>query len=174
MRNTFVYTNPNFSLESLLDFSKLYKYSSILLSNSTEDKFSNFQTIFSFGEKDYLVSENDSFNKLRQFHNKYNDWMFGFLSYDLKNETENLNSDNIDQFKDPNLLFYIPETIFFIDENELKVESYLTKMEIDKIINQIQYQSGVLTNNSKIEIKFRETKQEYVKKINQIKDHIQK
>lgn len=174
MRNTFVYPNPNFSLESLLDFSKLYKYSSILLSNSTEDKFSNFQTIFSFGEKDYLASESDSFNKLRQFQNKYNDWMFGFLSYDLKNETENLNSDNLDRFNDPNLLFYIPETIFFIDENELKVESYLTKMEIDKIINQIHHQSAVLTNNSNIELKFRETKQEYVKKINQIKEHIQK
>ena len=71
-------------------------------------------------------------------------------------------------------LFYIPETIFFIDEHELKVESYLTKIAIDKIINQIHNQSGLLPNNSKIKIKFRETKQEYVKKINQIKEHIQK
>lgn len=174
MRNTFVYPNPNFSLESLLNFSKLYKYSSILLSNNTEDKFSVFQTIFSFGEKDCLVSENDSFNKLRHFQNKYNDWMFGFLSYDLKNEIENLTSENVDKFKDPNLLFYIPETIFFISDIELKVESYLTKLEIDKIINQIQSQSVNFTNNPKIEIQFRETKQKYVQKINQIKGHIQK
>lgn len=174
MRNTFVYPNPNFSLESLLNFSKLYKYSSILLSNNTEDKFSIFQTIFSFGEKDFLVSENDSFNKLRHFQNKYNDWMFGFLSYDLKNEIENLTSENVDKFKDPNLLFYIPETIFFISDNELRVESYLTKIEIDKIINQIQSQSVHFTNNPKIDLQFRETKQEYVQKINQIKGHIQK
>ena len=38
-----------------------------------------------------------------------NQWKFGFLSYDLKNEIENLNSKNQDAIQFPLLHFYIPE-----------------------------------------------------------------
>ena len=64
--------------------------------------------------------------------------MFGFLSYDLKNEIENLNSENKDNFHFPNIFFFIPQTILFISNNELKVETFLSKNEIDKIIDEIK------------------------------------
>ena len=64
--------------------------------------------------------------------------MFGFLSYDLKNEIENLNSENKDNFHVPNIFFFIPQTILFVSNNELKVETFLSKNEIDKMIDDIK------------------------------------
>ena len=111
MRNTFTYSNQNFNLKNLLSYSKKFTYSSILLSNKIEDKYSQYQTVVCLGSKETLSSEKNSFGKLRNFHNKYKDWMFGFLSYDLKNEIENLNSENKDNFHVYNLFFFIPQTI---------------------------------------------------------------
>ena len=73
------------------------------------------------------------------------DWIFCFLSYDLKNEIENLSSKNIDKLNIPNLLFYIPETILFVSENEVLIESVLSKREVDTFIEEIQ--SLELDNN---------------------------
>ena len=78
MRNTFTYSNQFFNLKNLLSYSKKFTYSSILLSNKIEDKYSQYQTVVCLGSRKTLSSEKNSFSKLRNFHNKYKDWMFGF------------------------------------------------------------------------------------------------
>jgi para-aminobenzoate synthetase component I len=54
------------------------------------------------------------FEQLKQFHRKYNDWIFGFLGYDLKNEIEKLSSENIDNLAFPDIWFYIPKYVFIV------------------------------------------------------------
>ena len=173
MRNTFTYSNQNFNLKNLLSYSKKFSYSSILLSNKIEDKYSQYQTVVCLGSKKTLSSEKKSFSKLRNFHNKYKDWMFGFLSYDLKNEIENLNSENKDNFHVPNIFFFIPQTILFISNNELKVETFLSKNEIDKIIDDIKNEIDFDEKDNSVELQFTEDKENYIQKIRKIKEHIQ-
>ena len=51
-------------------------------------------------------------NSLANFNTLFKDkkdWLFGFLSYDLKNELECLKSNNQDSFKFPHLHFFCPE-----------------------------------------------------------------
>ena len=174
MRNTFTYSNQNFNLKNLLSYSKKFTYSSILLSNKIEDKYSQYQTVVCLGSKETLSSEKNSFGKLRNFHNKYKDWMFGFLSYDLKNEIENLNSENKDNFHVPNLFFFIPETILFISNNQLKVETVLSKNEIDKIIDDLKNEKDFDEKSQRVELQFAEDKENYIQKIRKIKEHIQR
>ena len=173
MRNTFTYSNQNFNLKNLLSYSKKFTYSSILLSNKIEDKYSQYQTVVCLGSRKTLSSEKNSFSKLRNFHNKYKDWMFGFLSYDLKNEIENLNSENKDNFHVPNLFFFIPQTILFISNNELKVETFLSKNVIDKIIDDLKNEKDFDEEDTTLELKFTEEKESYIQKIRKIKEHIQ-
>ena len=45
------------------------------------------------------------FEGLKQFSKKYNDWMFGYFSYDLKNDIEDLESKNIDNIHFPKIHF---------------------------------------------------------------------
>ena len=174
MRNTFTYSNQFFNLKNLLSYSKTFTYSSILLSNKIEDKYSQYQTVVCLGSKKTISSDKNSLNKLRNFHNKYKDWMFGFLSYDLKNEIENLNSENKDNFHVPNIFFFIPQTILFISNNELKVETFLSKNEIDKIIDDIKNEIDFDEKDNGVELQFTEDKNSYIQKIRKIKEHIQR
>ena len=133
MKNTFTYVNQHFSLMNLLNFSKRYTHSCILLSNKYSDKYSQYQTIVCLGSRQVIESNSNSFAKLKNFQTENKDWLFGFLSYDLKNEVEQLQSNNIDNFSLPNLFFFIPQTILFISDKDLIVETFFPKEEIDKM-----------------------------------------
>ena len=100
MRNSFIYNNFDKLnlLKALLNISKDIKYISILISN-LESGASNLpkdyithDIIAGVGSLDYLVSNENSLNKLSHFHSKNKDWLFGYISYDLKNELEKLTS----------------------------------------------------------------------------------
>ena len=72
--------------QKIIYHSRVFDHSVLLNSNSglTENEF-----IYAYGCIDLLTSSNQSLKKLDNFIND-KDWLFGFLSYDLKNEIENL------------------------------------------------------------------------------------
>ena len=54
----------------------------------------------------FSPKENEVFDGLKQFVDEYQDWVFGYLSYDLKNEVEpSLSSNNPDQLDFPTAHF---------------------------------------------------------------------
>ena len=174
MRNTFSYVNQYFSLNNLINFSKRYTHSCVLLSNKYSDKYSQYQTIVCLGSRKVIESNCNSFAKLRKFQSDNKDWLFGFLSYDLKNEVEQLQSNNIDNFSFPNLFFFIPETILFISDRDLMVETFSSKEEIDKMIEDIKNEKDSSDKNQSIELIPRENQEQYLQKIIKIKNHIQR
>ena len=70
------------------------------------------------GCKDEIVctSKNINLEKLDDFISITNSWKFGYLSYDLKNEFEDLRSSNKDPLEFPELHFFIPKTLFKIEK----------------------------------------------------------
>ena len=89
MRHKYTYAKPSSDfLEKLVHFSKRYTYASILISGENKDQYSKFNSIAALGSTQIISSSSNSFNKLFSFQRKYKDWMFGFLSYDIKNEIE--------------------------------------------------------------------------------------
>lgn len=54
-------------------------------------------------------------DELSRFRNEYNDWLFGYLGYDLKNHVENLHSHNDELLEAPDLYFMIPQILIEID-----------------------------------------------------------
>ena len=153
MRHKYTYEKPSSNfLKKLVEFSKRYTYSSILISGDNHDKYSKFNTIAALGAKEIISSKSDSFKKLLSFHNHHKDWMFGFLSYDIKNEIEDLRSENIDQFNFPNLEFFIPETILFISDEDMKVESFLSENEISGLLEEINNSDTIQKNDPDVEI----------------------
>ena len=173
MRHKYTYPKPSSNFQKkLVEFSKRYTYSSILFSGDNLDKYSKFNTIAALGSKEIISSSSNSFKKLLSFHNHHKDWMFGFLSYDIKNEIEGLKSENIDQFKFPNLEFFIPETILFISDEDMKIESFLSENKISGLLEEINNFQIIQKEDPDIELNFRETKEEFLKKIESIKKHI--
>ncbi|TVQ75502.1 MAG: aminodeoxychorismate synthase component I [Balneolaceae bacterium] len=58
---------------------------------------------------------------LRQFREKYPEWMFGWFSYDLKNEIEQLVSGHPDPVGLPDLYFFVPGILLETDRNSLEI-----------------------------------------------------
>ncbi len=65
----------------------------------------------------------NAFASLQQFTQDHNDWIFGHLGYDLKNETEQLQSSHPDRIGFPDLFFFVPQVVCILSYNEVAVGS---------------------------------------------------
>jgi para-aminobenzoate synthetase component 1 len=179
VRNKFIYKVKDFDklVNKLLVFSKSSKYSCLLHSNVSKKKlptkYSNFKAIFAFDSISNISSNHNSFNKLKKIHQQEKDWLFGYLSYDLKNESYNLTSNKKDNIKSDNISFFIPKYVFLIKDTFLYIESFESKKDIDILYNEIMNQCLLVDNNETVIFKSRESKDMYLEKIKKIKHHIQ-
>ncbi len=133
-----------------------------------------YECLLAVGAEDYVSSSaGDAFDKLRSFAEKQNDWLFGHLGYDLKNELEKgLTSSNPDNVRFPDLFFFIPKIIIRLDNSTMEISS-LGKNE-EEIMSQINSFSEVESffGSTEIEIRSRFTKDEYLLTIEALKKHI--
>jgi len=68
------------------------------------------------------ASGGDAFSSVRDLMQRQpGDWLFGHLGYDLKNETEGLQSSNFDGVGFPDLFFFIPEFIIQLSCTEMRI-----------------------------------------------------
>lgn len=84
-----------------------------------------------------------AFQDLQAYCDSKKDWLFGFLSYDLKNDVEELTSQNIDRVLMPEMHFFQPTYIFDIQLDSVKISSKgLTPNLIFQTIQNIEISSS--------------------------------
>ena len=157
--------------DKLLFFSKSKENVILLDSNS---KKNDYEFIFSYGKISELKSFDNSLDKLDNYIKQVDDWIFGFISYDLKDEIEGFNSKNLKYFDVPNLSFFQPSIIWVFDGVELKA-LYFDEKELFDVwneINKIHISYDSIKSNPNVELKGRLSKEEYIKKIKNIKKRI--
>lgn len=139
-------------------------------SNNFNDPYSKFDVLIGAGIKDEIsVNAGTAFDQLETFRKENNDWITGFFGYDLKNEVENLVSENIDKLKFPDLYFFAPQHLIKIKGNEVEISGG----DEEQILSAIERTSLQSTSNAPaIAIKTRFTKNEYISTANKIKEHI--
>ena len=110
-------------------------------------------------------------SELHQFHISHNDWKFGHLSYDLKNETERLRSEHPDYIGFPDLFFFVPEVFLSLTNDRLLIGVMGTEHEaiFSEIIN-ITYQNPVDQLDIKISQRF--SKDEYLSTVESVRERI--
>ena len=116
----------------------------------------------------------DAFDKLKEYQSITKDWLFGYLSYDLKNDVEDLQSNNFDGLEFPELFFFQPKKLFLLKGNRLNV-LYLNfvadEFEQDyKDIKSSKPKNGKHSNGVKIHLRIH--KDEYFHKVKQMLAHI--
>lgn len=176
---TSVYKSISNSLEfknQLLNWSNQFREVVFLDSNSDLNfqNYSSYDLIlavdaFTSIKTDYF----SSFQDLHQYQTQTNDWLFGYLSYDLKNDTEDLKSNNFDGLQFPDLFFFQPKKLFLLKGNQLEIH-YLKMCddEIDFDFNEINQCSVINAQYSEIEIKNRISKENYISKVTKMLEHI--
>lgn len=143
--------------------------------NYQADKYSAYNCLIAVGvEKELCVEHSGrAFDALQSFAKENNEWLFGHLSYDLKNEVEALTSNNKDFLEFPELYFFVPTYLFLFHKNgTLEI---LSKKETPAVL--WKDISGFSTDNRglgnpEISIKQRLSKQTYLDTIQKIRQHI--
>jgi len=113
------------------------------------------------------------FDQLRQFQQATKDWIFGFLSYDLKNSIENLTSNNEDHLNFPIVHFFQPIYLIKIFSTKIEITSTTTSpSEIWKNILNTKKDKIKLSSLSVDQLASRISRKDYFKIIEKIKHHL--
>ncbi|MCP9292240.1 anthranilate synthase component I family protein [Gracilimonas sediminicola] len=106
----------------------------------------------------------DPWDYLSRFKKEHNEWLFGYLGYDLKNNVENLQSDNKELINAPDLYFMVPGTLIEIDAAG-KVK--FVKGELNEALRK-----GLEPGEISITPKRQISESEYIRKVEQAKKDI--
>ncbi|MFP4845871.1 anthranilate synthase component I family protein [Winogradskyella sp. PE311] len=165
--------------QNLLQWSQQFDDIVWLDSNNHRTQYSSYDAIlavdaFTSIKTDYV----EAFKRLEDYQRSTKDWIFGYLTYDLKNTTEALKSDNLDNLNFPDLYFFQPKKLFLIKDDSVEIK-YLSMVddEIDKdlkAINSFSNTNPVEKPCKPIKIKLRIHKDDYFKKVNKMLSHIQR
>ena len=160
----------------VLDWAQQFDAVVWLDSNKHHEKYSHYEAVLAIGEQQSLKTDyKNAFEKLKKFQSETNDYIFGYLGYDLKNDIEQLTSNNHDNLAFPDLYFFQPQKLLFISGNTITFK-YLMPFEsaIEEDFQAIstQKKQQVTKQPPKANIKLRIHKDDYLKKVNTILENI--
>ena len=133
--------------------------------------------ILTFGVETEIKSTGiNSIEKLQTFLNENKDsYIFGCLSYDLKNDIENLNSTNFDGLEFPDLHFWKPQYVVRLQkENYIFLQGEKNSEIFDFLNYFLEEETDVNFHKFNIEFKSRTTKENYIENVKKIKASIQR
>ncbi len=156
-------------------------YSTVAFLNSNyaaNDSYSSgYDALLAVGARKHICPGDDipAFSALKDFSDLSNDWIFGFLSYDLKNQLENLKSENADGINMPLMHFFVPEIVFLFTGSEVKA-GILSENEYHGRPDDLwELASGFKFSgdDSHVEkIQHRVSRNDYIRNVEKIKNHI--
>ena len=149
------------------------------------DSYSKFDFIVAVDVEDEIILKNDElisdpgtcFDLLKHFHEQKKDWLFGFLTYDLKNENS-YSGKNSDELRFPDLHFFQPQYILKVKKGNLHIDylaSRYAELSVQKILDEImKTRLSFPELKNEIHIQQKVSKPDYVSTVEKIKKHIQR
>ncbi len=160
----------------MLNWSKQFNIFCLLDHNGYDSSAAEFECMLAVGVKrSVTVHEGESLHKLQTFIDAYPAWMFGHLSYDLKNQFEQLphprpNGQGFAQsfFFEPLILIEMHETVVHVHTESVE--------QAKSILSELMACDETMSEESHTSPKFSPAlhKQEYIQKVKEIIDAIQK
>lgn len=142
------------------------------LDNHEYDFNKSYECIAGVNATSFIIAgKANQLPQLEKFQRENNDWIFGHASYDLKNEIEDLHSENFDGINFPDFLFFIPEIVFILSKDAVSIgmEEKYNATEIFKEI------SGIIPTVNECgspAVLSRFSQTEYIETIQKIQKHI--
>lgn len=180
MRKTISFTvsDPFVFKENLLRWAQGFDEVAWLDSNGHNDRYGAFEALLAVDGLTSLVTDyENAFTDLSAYQAGVGDWIFGYLTYDLKNDIEQLSSTHFDGLHFPELYFFQPKKIIRITENS--VDFIYLNMVDDEIagdfeaITKGEFRGKTAVDFTKdIRIKLRTFKDDYFNRVNELLAHI--
>ncbi len=182
MRKTKTYTTdtPELFKEALLSWSQQFDEVVWLDSNQHTNSYSSFDAILAVDGLTALSTDDaNAFENLKEYQSQTKDWIFGYVSYDLKNDVEPLKSNNFDGLEFPELYFFQPKKIIKIIKNQ--VHFIYLNMVFDAVESDFSEISKYSLTRKKtpmksrnVHIKMRIFKDEYFRQVEKMLAYIRK
>ena len=119
-----------------------------------------------------LVCGESAFENLKAFQANAGATIFGFLTYDLKNQTEKLESKHSDQLGFPELYFFKPRYIIQVTGSKVTLNrNYPETFELIELIQKMAVKNQPPLS-TKLKLKARTPKEKYLHNVEQIKTQI--
>ncbi len=155
----------------MLDFGK--KFGNFCFLDNHDYEFDkSYECIAGCGNLHSIISgEKNSLASLDQFKKENKDWLFGHVSYDLKNQIEDLSSKNNDGIGFPDFYFFVPEMVFILSKETVKIGFYGdldTTAIFEEILSMVPSENQVI----KPVLQSRFSKKEYLQIIEKLQQHI--
>jgi para-aminobenzoate synthetase component 1 len=170
-------SNPKLFKQQLLFWGQQFREIIFMDSNEYPQQYSSYDCILATDAFTSIKTDyHNAFEDLKQYQQITKDWLFGYLSFDLKNDVEHLKSSNFDGLGFPDMFFFQPKKIFLLKGNELEIQ-YLNMCD-DEV--ELDFEEIVESRKSKVEIEEKVTIQQrisrenYLEKVSKILEHIYK
>lgn len=181
---TFHISNTRKFKEQLLFWSKMFDHACILDSHEVNQKanskaeYNTYELVAGIDALQIVEPKQDFFYHLTEAVDHAKDWWFGYLGYDLKNEIEELESNNQDELYFPEMNFFRPRWVFILDVDTLIVEFFEEEFNEEQIFRLIDEIDNLdLPKEQEVnvpEINCRINRDEYLESVGKLKDHIRR
>ncbi|MFQ3173938.1 MAG: para-aminobenzoate synthetase component 1 [Flavobacterium sp.] len=163
--------------KQLLIWSQQFREIVFMDSNDYPQQYSNYDCVLAVDAFTSIKTDSyNAFEGLKQYQQTTKDWIFGYLSYDLKNDVEPLQSNNFDGLDFPDLFFFQPKKIFLLKGDQLEIQ-YLSlcddefEEDFDEIVKSEESKSHIV---NEITILQRISENSYIEKVSKMLTHIHK
>lgn len=120
-----------------------------------------------------VKSDGQAFDQLQSFYDAHQDWLFGHLSYDLKNELEPAKRVHPDGIGFPDLCFFVPEVVVQLRDHSLQIGT-IGRENAEAVFASImatEIPAGQVAQ-ADVQVQSRFTQAEYLQVIRDLQQHI--
>ena len=166
--------NPEVFKNQLLLWSQQFREVVFLNSNSYHQKYSSYDCVLAVDAFTSIKTDySNAFDDLKQYQQQTKDWLFGYLSYDLKNDVEALHSNNFDGLDFPDLFFFQPKKLFLLKGDQLEVQYLrLCDNEFEGDIEEIIQSLDFRVQRTKVDVQQRISRENYISKVSEMLEKI--
>ena len=183
--HTFAVDNPTKWKEKLLLWTQRFR-AVCVLDNHNYQYPGPFESSFEYlvgaeSVRDFISNEGNTIGRLEAAFEENPDWWLGGFSYDLKNELEDLRSDNADKLDFPKARFFVPKYLWLLKNDCLE----LHVREIDSVDSSALFNELCAIEIPTIDVEKKEVqpnikwhtrinKESYLQKYETIQEHIRR
>jgi para-aminobenzoate synthetase component 1 len=161
--------------QQLLSWAQQFREVVFLDSNEYPQKYSTYDCVLAVDAFTSITTDyHNAFEDLKQYQQTTKDWLFGYLTYDLKNDTEALQSINYDGLEFPDLFFFQPKKLFLFKGTQLEIQylnmcDYEIEADFEAVV---KYSETTIETNETLLIQQRISKEFYLEKVSKMLEYI--
>lgn len=168
---SFIGSDQSLFLKKALAWGESFEYCAYLTPNNLSYLHEPFIHVLAIGAKSVIQHQTKgAFAALQNHHAHVQDWLFGYFTYDLKNDIESLHSVHEDSIGFEPLCFFQPEHLIFFEKDKIDVHSFSDPAEVFNTISNFDVSDSHFSNKAQVEARL--SKDKYIATVNSIKEDI--